>query len=249
MKNKYIILFLYCLAFGVSRAQTIKTDLTYSVQLPAKKTNKTPVLILLHGYGSNEADLFDLSKTMDPRFITFSLRAPNPSKEGGFCWYELEFTADKTFKYDYRQAELSRAKIRSFISNACKTFGVDSTQVFLLGFSQGAIMAYDLAISAPAKIKGVIALSGRLMKESTVQKTNVLQLAKVNFFIGHGNFDNVIHVEEAEKAQVFLKEKKVENITLKYYDMPHSLSGQELNDIKAWLAKGMSSAKKAEVKE
>lgn len=234
--------FAYLLLFFIPvllPGQTINTSLTYSVSQPSKKTGKTPVLILLHGYGSNEADLFELAKTMDPKFITFSLRAPNPSREGGFCWYELEFLPDRQFKYDYQKAQESRQKILSFISNACKAYQLDSTQVFLLGFSQGAIMAYDIALNVPGKVKGIVALSGRMMEESKLRKTDPRQLARVKFFIGHGNSDNVIKPEEAVKAEAFLKEKQVTELTYKSYEMPHAISGQELNDLRAWLTKAL----------
>lgn len=250
MKGKVLLYFCFLFIAGSLSSQSIKTTLTYFVNLPSKKTVKTPVLILLHGYGSNEEDLFDIAKTMDPRFITFSLRAPNATKEGGFCWYELEFLANQQFKYDYQQALLSKAKIMSFISNACKAYHLDSTQVFLMGFSQGSIMSYDIALSAPGKIKGVLALSGWIMEESKIQKTNLAELAKVKFFIGHGNSDNVIKIEEAEKADAFLKEKLVTDLTYKRYEIPHSISGQELNDIRTWLVKAITpSEKKAEPKK
>lgn len=227
-------------------AQTIKTDLTYLVNPALKKVAKAPVVIILHGYGSNEEDLFDISKSFDPRFTTFSLRAPNTTKEGGFCWYDLEFLPNQQFKYNYDQAKISRSKILSFISNACKAYHLDSTQVFLMGFSQGAIMSYDLALFKPSKIKGVIALSGRLMEESKVIKSDPLQLSKVKFFIAHGYSDNVIKLEESEKANEFFKQKKVTDLIFKKYEMPHSINGQELNDIKAWLIKAINPPEKKE---
>ena len=244
MKKVYNTILFFVFLSHCLFCQKINTSLTYSVNLPSKKITKTPVLILLHGYGSNEADLFELAKTMDPTFITFSLRAPNLTKQGGFCWYDLEFLANQQFKYDYQQAILSRTKILSFVSNACKTYHLDSTQVFLLGFSQGSIMAYDIALYAPNKIKGILALSGRMMEESKLQKTNLTQLAKVRFFIAHGNSDNVIKIEEAHKATSFLKEKNVSDLTLKTYEVPHSISGNELIDLRSWLSKAVKPAQK-----
>jgi len=225
-------------------AQSINTTLTYSVNRPAKQSAKTPVLIMLHGYGSNEADLFEIARGLDGRFITFSLRAPYSTNEGGFCWYSLEFLPNQEFRYNYKEATESRAKILSFISNACKAYKLDSTQVFLMGFSQGAIMAYDLAIKAPSKIKGIMALSGRLMEESKQQATDWLKVAKVKMFIAHGNSDNVIKVSEAVKADEFFKSKAVKDLSYKEYEMPHSISGKELNDLKAWLVKAIAPPEK-----
>lgn len=239
--KRLIFLFLFSLLWSrVCLGQTIQTDLVYKVNEALKKTDKpSPVLIMLHGYGSNEEDLFDIAKSLDERFITFSLRGPNATKDGGFCWYNLEFLPNQQFKYDYQQAKISRAKILSFISNACKAYHLDSNNVFIMGFSQGSIMAYDLAITAPKKIKGVLALSGRLMEESKNQKTDWVQLAKVKFFIAHGTSDKVIKIEEAEKATAFFKSKKVVDVMYTSYEMPHSINGKELNDIKAWLKKAI----------
>jgi len=244
MKRFFFLALFFVVLSSTLFSQKINTTLTYSVNLPVKKTVKTPVLILLHGYGSNESDLFELAKTMDPRFITFSLRAPNDCKEQGYCWYELDRFPNGDFKYDYEQAKASRTKILSFISNACKAYHLDSTQVFLLGFSQGTIMSYDIAMFSPQKIKGIVALSGRMMEESKQQKTNPEALAKLKFFVGHGNSDNMIKISEAEKAIAFLKEKGVTQLTYKTYEMPHSVSGNELNDLRAWLTKALSPEEK-----
>lgn len=239
--NRLLILLLCCQLSFAAFSQKIATDLIYLVKEPDKKSAKTPVLILMHGYGSNEADLFDVSKVLDPRFIVFSLRAPHVANSG-FAWYSLEFLPNQQFKYDYKEAKESRQKVLSFISKACKEYNVDSSQVFLMGFSQGAIMGYDLALAAPKKIKGVLALSGRMMEESKALRTDP-GIAAVKFFIAHGYSDNVINISESEKATAFLKTKKVSDITYHAYEMPHTLNGKELNDIKSWLIKNISPEK------
>jgi phospholipase/carboxylesterase len=231
-----------CTLAGIS--QTVNTRLSYLVNEPAKRTPKTPVLIILHGYGSNEEDPVAMAKALDPRFITFSLRAPNTTPVGGYCWYPMEFLPDKSFKYDYEKVKESKALVLSFISNACKAFKVDSTQVYLMGFSQGAIMSYELAVSHPEKFKGVLALSGRMMPETKTMKTDWNKVAALKFFIAHGNSDNVIPITEGYIAHDFLKEKKVADLTFKNYEMPHTITGNELNDIKSWLLNAISPEKK-----
>jgi phospholipase/carboxylesterase len=247
--KRFILFFVFVGLIQTAISQVIKTTLTYSVNDAAKRTNKSPVLIMLHGYGSNESDLFDISKALDSRFITFSLRAPIEVGEGGYCWYVLNRTPGQNATYDYKIAKESAAKILSFISNACKAYNVDSTQVYLMGFSQGAIMSYELALASPKKIKGILALSGRLMEESKTIKTNGDFVAKIKVFMAHGYSDNVIKIDEAEKAFAFFKEKKVTDVTYKSYEMTHTISGAELNDIKAWLIKAISPVKKTEQKK
>ncbi len=243
MKRSLILFFIsiYFLSFS----QTIKTDLVYKINEPTKKTDKpAPLLLFLHGYGSNEDDLFAIAKGLDERFMFISLRAPNALPDAGFCWYPLEFLPDQKFKYDYAKAKESRVKILSFISNACKTYKLDSNNVFVMGFSQGAIMGYDLALAAPKKIKGVLALSGRMMEESKNLKTDWIKAVKTKYFIAHGNADNVIKIAEADSAVKFLKSKKVTDVKFNNYEMVHTINGKELNDIKSWLKKAIDPPEK-----
>lgn len=239
---KKVVCFIFLLAFCFNLgAQKINTALVYVVKKPEKITNKTPVLIMLHGYGSNESDLFGLSKSLDSHLLVFSLRAPNAISGGGFAWYKMEFLPDQKFKYAYEETTLSRQKILSFISDACKSYGVDSSQVYLLGFSQGAIMAYDIAISSPKKIKGIMALSGKMLEETKLAKIDWLSVGQISFFIGHGSSDNIIKISDAEKANEFLKSKKISHLSFMTYLAPHTITTQELNDIKIWLAKSIDS--------
>lgn len=233
---RFLTFILFCYCSFLVEAQKINSPLAYTVNASDKSEARPPLLIMLHGYGSNEIDLFDIAKVLDPRFITVSVRAPNAMGNGAFNWFEFRNENGKR-TYDYKAAEKSRQLILSFIANAARMLGADSTRVFVMGFSQGAIMSYELAIAAPGKIKGILALSGRLMEETKTLKTDVRLLQKLSVFIAHGRSDQVILPEESEKASLFFKEKQVKNVQSLLYDMPHSICGAELNDIKAWLIK------------
>lgn len=236
---KYILVLL--ISFSCF-AQKINTELTYSVN-PSKAKSNPPVLILLHGYGSSESDLFSLSKSIDDRFLTFALRAPFDGRDVGYSWYELRFLGNKRITSNYDELKQSKAKVLSFISNACAAYKADSTKVFLLGFSQGAIIAYDIGLSNPKKIAGILALSGKMLDDTKKIKIES-SATNVKFFIGHGKDDNTIDIKEADSANAYLKRNAVKDLTYKTYDMPHSLSGGELNDIKAWLKKALGPAQK-----
>lgn len=233
----FIILFLLVLNLFVT-AQSINTSLTYTYHLPTKTSNKTPLLIMLHGYGSNETDLFEMHKTFDERYAVFSLRAPISIPQSGFCWFPIEIKNDSTLVYDYKKVLESKKLILSFISNACKTFNLDSSNVVLFGFSQGAILSTDIAITTPNKIKGIIALSGMLLKETEAQIKNTKQWQNINqvkIRFAHGYSDNVINIKQAQKIEKLIAEKKLTNSKMKYYKMGHNICGEELNDIKSWL--------------
>lgn len=217
-------------------SQNLNTSLTYSVIQPTIKTQKPPVLIILHGFGSDENDFIDLAKSVDGRFIKFTLRGPNPVHEGAYCWYRLNFLPNGNFTYNYEEVKASRTKVLAFISEACKVYGLDSSRVFVMGFSQGAILSYDLALFAPTKIKGILPLSGRLMEESKSHKPGLKELAGLKVFVAHGTKDERIKYLESEKAVEFLKAKKIVP-EFKTYDMGHSVSLEESQDIKFFLTK------------
>ncbi|MCU0360640.1 MAG: prolyl oligopeptidase family serine peptidase [Bacteroidia bacterium] len=226
-----IVVFCLCSTSGKSQ------EMVYKLREPLKKTNqRAPVLFILHGYGSNEEDLFDLAKTLDEHLSIFSLRAPILLAQGSYCWYNLARDQNNTLIYNYKEVTLAKKQIMTFIQSVCATMKLDSSQVFLLGFSQGAMMSYDLALAFPGKIKGVLALSGRLMEESK-PKSNSPAALNTCFFIAHGTEDERIPATEAEKAVTYLKSKGVNDLEYKIYPMQHVLNGKEISDIRIWLSK------------
>lgn len=231
MRALVILLLLSLGAFS----QQINTTLTYLVKKPAEITKKTPVMILLHGKGANERDLFTLAERLPPSMLYFSLRAPYKQGKDGYCWYQLSRGADHQFVYDYGEAKISAEKIIGFIRAACKAYGVDSTQVYLLGFSQGAIMSYEMALTYPGNIRGVVALSGRIMEETKQRQLNLKAGSYPAFFVAHGLSDSMITYDAGKEAHLFLEKNKFKS-TFKTYEMAHTITSPELNDMRVWLS-------------
>jgi phospholipase/carboxylesterase len=224
------------ICFSVSgQTPTINSELKYLVNLPTKKTEKPPVIILLHGYGANESDLFDITKSFDGRFLSFSVQAP--TCEGSGCrWYDIEWQNDSVKNHNYAQLKVSEKKLFQFISSACKAYKADSSKVIIIGFSQGAIMAYDMLLTKPDKIKAIMALSGRLLPESKTIKLGKTKAEEGMCFIAHGYSDNVIKPKHADDAASYMGTQKF-RVEKKMYEMPHSICGDELNDMKRFLIK------------
>lgn len=236
MKSYFLSCFILFLSWSLlAQEPSIKTDLKYLVNLPKQKTAKPPVIILLHGYGANEADLFDITKSFDERFLSFSIQGPT-CIDGGCRWYDIERKNDTLKLHNYVQLKESEKKLFQFISNACKAYKADSSKVFIIGFSQGAIMAYDMLVSKPTKIKSILALSGFVLPQTKAQKFTNPKPEANTCFIAHGYSDNIIKPEKAEDASAYLKSQKIK-VEQKMYQMPHSICGDELNDIKRFLVK------------
>lgn len=229
---KFILVLMSSIILSVASDQTnTLAGLTYLVKEPVTKTDDAPLLIMLHGYGSNAQDLFGLSGYMPAKYRVLSVQAPITISQGSYAWYHLDMSGGKP-KYSFAEAEKSRKQIAQFIDEAKVKY--KSKQVHLLGFSQGAIMSYSVAFTQPEKVKSIVALSGRILQEvsSAVKPNN--QLQQLNVFIGHGKNDNVLPISYGKEALDICTSL---NVKLSYneYNMAHEINQQELNDIVLWL--------------
>ena len=195
---------------------------------------KPPLVILLHGVGSNEADLFGFAPLLDERFFVASVRAPFALSYGGFGWFELGFSPEG-LTANLAQAEESRHKLLEFIDEITTKHNLDAQRVFLAGFSQGAIMSYVLMLTEPEKIAGVVAMSGRLVIEHLPPLANQERLREFPILVTHGTFDQVLPIENGRAARDFLEKLPVK-LDYREYEMAHQVSEESLRDVTTWLS-------------
>ena len=209
-------------------------NLHYLVQEPKTIKDQNPLLILLHGYGSNEEDLFSFASELPDEYYVISARAPYDLMYNSFAWYAINFDADENKFSDLDQARTSRDVIATFIDELVATYPIDAKQVTLIGFSQGTILSYAVALSYPQKVQRVVAISGYLNTE--IAKENYAQndFKKLKIFASHGTVDQVIPVDWARKAKPALEALGIET-TYKEYPIGHGVSPQNFYDFKSWL--------------
>ena len=211
-------------------------SLHYLIQEPKIKKDKNPLLLLLHGYGSNEEDLFSFAQQLPEEYYIISARAPYPLPPYGNAWYAINFDTDINKFSDNDQAIESRERIAGFIDEVIEAYPVDKEKVTLVGFSQGAILSYATALTYPEKIERVIALSGYLNMDIIEKELNTESISKLKFFISHGSADQVIPVEWARKAPEFLKSL---GLDVEYHEYPvgHGVAPQNFYDLLSWIKK------------
>ena len=132
----------------------------HHITRPSTLKDNAPLLILFHGYGSDENDLFSFAAELPEELFIISVRAPYPMQPYGNAWYAINFDADQGKWSDNEQAKQSRDLIATFIDQAIANYPVDKNNVSLLGFSQGCILSYAVALTYPEKVNNIIALSG-----------------------------------------------------------------------------------------
>ncbi len=202
---------------------------------PSSITNgKAPVLFMFHGYGSNEEDLFSFAPELNNKLCIISVQAPYPMQPFGHAWYAINFDNLHGKWSDDEQAIESRKKIIKFIDEACNAYGLDENNVTLLGFSQGTILSYAVALSYPEKIKNVVALSGYI--NEGILETNYKEKnhSLLNIYASHGQVDQVIPPEWAQKAPDILKRLGIHYV---YEEFPvgHGVAPQNFHAFKKWL--------------
>jgi phospholipase/carboxylesterase len=214
---------------------TNPTLLTHLVQRPRRPAGAAPpMLVLLHGYGSNEHDLFGLAPYLDPRFLIVSARAPHMLMPGGYAWFELEWT-DAGVVLDFAQAEASRELAAGFVGEAAAAYGADPRRVYLCGFSQGAIVGAGVALTEPELVAGAVLMSGRVPEQLRPRIAPPERLAGKPFLVVHGVYDEVLPIANGRASRALLETLPVA-LTYKEYPMAHEVSAASLADITEWLA-------------
>ena len=209
------------------------THLVREPEVAPPAGDKPPLMLLLHGVGSHEHDLFDLAPHLDPRFLVLSLRAPITLRPGAFAWYPVDFTPQGIVS-DETQAEASRQKILAFIDEAVEAYGADPARVFLGGFSQGAIMSLFAALTAPERVAGVVPMSGRLLPDAWHNRAPDDALRGLPVFAVHGTYDNVLPVALGREIRDKLLTLPLD-FAYREYPMAHEISQASLSDIADWL--------------
>ncbi|MDO6517976.1 alpha/beta hydrolase [Zobellia uliginosa] len=213
---------------------TAPLSLEHLIRPSSLKEGKAPVLFMFHGYGSNEEDLFSFAQELPEELCIISVRAPYSLEPFGYAWYAINFDAQQGKWSDDEQAKSSRDKIVTFIDEACATYALDAERVTILGFSQGTILSYAVALSYPEKIKNVVALSGyineAILKDGYQDKDH----SNLKIYASHGQVDQVIPPEWAQKAPEFLKNLDIDHL---YEEFPvgHGVAPQNFHSFKKWL--------------
>jgi phospholipase/carboxylesterase len=219
-------------------------SLTYLLREPtARSAGAPPLLLLLHGVGSNEADLFSLAPYLDGRFLVASARAPVVMGYGAYGWFNIEFTPAGLVA-DLAQARESLRQLAVFVDELIDAYSTDPRRVYLLGFSQGAMMSLSLMLSQPSKVAGVVAMSGRLPAEVLADVPDADALAGLPVLVTHGTFDQVLPIANGRATRDALSELPVA-LTYREYPMAHEVSQESLRDVAAWLTRALAASEGA----
>ncbi|AZQ44502.1 alpha/beta hydrolase [Nonlabens ponticola] len=218
---------------------SLHKELSLQYRLRPSSIENPPLLLLVHGYGSNEDDLFSFAPYMTDELLIVSVRAPYDMPPQGAAWYAIDYTAAGGKFSDLNQARESMQLIEKFLNELKAHHNYNQDSVNILGFSQGAILSLAMSLNNPALFKNVVAMSGYLNVD-LVQAMDDVELRfreskiKPNYFISHGSMDQVIPADWARRTAPILKKLEVDQV-YKEYAAGHGVAPDNFADMKSWL--------------
>lgn len=199
---------------------TIDPDAVMWDRDPEERADK-PLLVMMHGLGSHEGDLFGLNRFLPDDLVVASLRAPL-GYGGGHAW----FPAGSGYGDDTAPLDASVQAVLDWID----TLEVTPAGIGLMGFSQGGCMALQLIRQAPERFNYVLQLSGFVAHTDHPGDTALAaRQPQMPVFWAHGDQDQVIAASAIEHTGQWLTGNTA--VEAHRYPMGHSVSQPELADL------------------
>jgi phospholipase/carboxylesterase len=189
-------------------------------------------LVLFHGRGTSEHDLYPLLDALDPerKLLGATPRGPLVLPPGGAHWYvvrDIGFPDRETFMASY---DLASAWLDSLVEET----GIPIERTVIGGFSQGAVMSWALSLGrGRPRPAGIIALSGFIPTVDGFELDLTPPLPPVA--IGHGTYDPVISVDWGRRAKALLEEAGAE-VLYKESPIPHSVDPSFIVELQPWVS-------------
>jgi phospholipase/carboxylesterase len=197
-------------------------------------------LVLFHGRGAHEHDLYPLLDLLDRerRLLGVTPRGPLILPPGGAHWYivrRVGFPDHDTFDATYEA-------VTTWLDDLLAEHSITTDRTVLGGFSQGAVMSYAVGLGAGRpRPAGIVALSGFVptVDGFTLDDETAAGLPVA---IGHGTYDPVIEVEFARAARDRLAAAGAE-VTYRESPIPHGIDPGFMRELPAWLSRAVASAR------
>jgi phospholipase/carboxylesterase len=210
-------------------------DLFHTLQHPAGP-GPHPTVLALHGWGANAHDLFGLSPhLLGGQALVICPQGPIEVPQGppgavGYGWFPITGGGPP----DPSAMVAASFQLREFVDAAKRAYPIDPNEIYVMGFSQGGVMAYDLVLSSPAEFRALIALSSWLPGELAARIAPTPDHARLPTLVIHGEDDPMIPVQRAHESRERLEALGV-HVAHAEYPMGHEINPQSLRDMVGWL--------------
>jgi len=193
-----------------------------------------PTIVAMHGWGSNALDLMGLAPYVaEGRCLMLCPQGPVEVAIGavnGYGWYELRPGAQPDMEAMGKAADY----LMGFVDAALERYPADRRKLILMGFSQGGVMAYNMAIRHPERFAALVALSTWFPQELAEHAHNRDALAQLPTLVQHGRADDMIDIGKALESIERLRSFKMP-LSYREYDCGHEITVDGIRDLSAFL--------------
>ena len=207
-------------------------ELLHTVYEPAGK-GPHPTVVALHGWGASAMDLLGLAPYLaGGRFLVLCPQGRIEVPLGpmlGHGWFPLTMGAPP----DPAAFAAGVDDATRFIDTALRRYPIDGSKLVVLGFSQGSVIAYALALREPARFAGLVALSSWL-PGPVAQTLAAAAPDRLCALVHHGARDDLIDVARGRESVEYLRGLRIP-VTYREFDMGHEINADSLADLSAWL--------------
>ena len=208
-------------------------DLLHTAYVPPGE-GSSPTVIALHGWGASAQDLLGLAPHFPDRFLTLCPQGittlPIAPGVQGYGWFPLVPGQPP----EPRAFLKASAQLRAFVEQARERYRLDRRKTVVLGFSQGGLMGFDLALREPEGFAGLIALSSWLPELLAANLPQVSAQQGFPVLVLHGTEDQLIEVARARETRQILERFGVD-LSYQEFAMGHEISPEALRVVVQWL--------------
>jgi len=209
--------------------------LVHAVYEPAGE-GPFPAIFAMHGWGSNAMDLQGLAPFIaGGRFLVICPQGPFEVEIGainGYGWYEMRRPGTPP---DEEKVAAAVDRLREFIDDACARYPVDPRKIVIVGFSQGGMMAYNLAVRWPERFAALVGIATAFPEYLADRVSNPEALAKLPTMVQHGRADEMLEISRARKSVETLRKLGIE-VAFHEYAGGHEVTADGVRDLSRFLA-------------
>ncbi len=224
---------------------------------PVDPDQRYPLLLVLHGHGGSGeylAGFLEVAKRA-PEVIGVAPFGPYPvalAQGHGYSWYppaelfrellELAAAGDDTARAEQRlelgtrEQETGQRYVLAALETVAENYPVDRDRVFLLGFSEGGVMAYSLGLAHPELFRGLVIIGSRLREEDADPSRLAAAADQLQVLVCHSPADRAISFAKGEEAHSVLRAAGIKS-RLVSYPGGHTINAGLINTVASWLSK------------
>ena len=212
-------------------------ELMHTAHVPAGE-GPFPTIVALHGFGASAHDLLGIAPHIQQGEVLFicpqgPMAIESAPGQRAYGWFPLSQAGE------IEPASLvgARGMLEGFLEDVLERYPIDRERLVLLGFSQGGVMAYDLALGRPERFAALVALSSWLPDAVLSGLPDSDARANLTTLLIHGTNDPMVAIDNAREAKEKLAALGVE-AAWGEYEMGHEINQNALRDLIGWLAQG-----------